>query len=1113
MRPSDPRLWRQLRVAGGALVGVLAAGTAGAVLVLAQAWAVAGLVVAVVGGTGVPAAAVLAAAVIAGRGLVGVVGDACAARAAGRVGTDLRRRLTLAAVDRGGRADTSGELSVVITRGVTAAEPYLTRYLPALVLAVVLPPLTLVALASQDLLSAGIVLATLPLVPVFGVLVGFATRDRAAEQWRAMAALSGHFLDVVRGLPTLVAHRRARAQSVRIRDVTDRYRRASMGTLRLAFASSAVLELVTTLSVALVAVTVGVRLASGGIGLHTALVVLLLAPEAYWPLRRVGAEFHAAAEGTATFERAASLLEGSEPDHALTLPGTHRSGPVVLTDVTVVRDGRRVPALDRVSAVLPEQGVTVVTGPSGAGKSTLLGVLTGEVAPTSGGVVAAGMPVTDPAWLQRVAWLPQRPHFLAGTLADNLRLADPGADEHAMWRALRQVALEERVRALPLGLATPLGEDGLTLSAGERARLALARVLLADRPWVLLDEPTAHLDEITEQVIADTVVELGRRHAVVVVAHRPSLVEVADHRVELAGPVPVPSEVATVAPAPATRAAAPEVQPPDPPEPPAEPARGLALGTLLGALASAAGVALTATAGWLIVQASTHPPVLTMLVAIVAVRTFGLARPAFRYAERVLSHDGALRLLAERRVQVYDALVPLTPGRLGRRRGDLLASVVDDVDGVVDRELRVRLPVRTFLLVTLLVTVVGAGFSPTAALLVAGTSLVGGTVGFLTARHGASAAEASAVGLRSELSERVVEIVQAAPELRAWQAGPRAAAAVARTSLAVASAQLRSARWAAAGRATVLAVGGVAVGATALVVAPDVASRDLGGPVAAMLVLLPLALVDVLLPVVDAGTLAARTRAAEARIDALEHAAPAVRDTVTEPLPESRSMTVTDARVSWTPGTPGTAPLSLRLEPGERVGLVGSSGSGKSTLAALLLRFVDPVSGSVTMGDLPLHRIALDDLRSVVGLVDDDPHVFATSLVENVRLARPGASDADVDAALRRARLGTWLDTLPEGLHTWLGDGHAAVSGGERARLAVARSLLAGHDVLVLDEAAAHLDHATATELAAEVLSGSGSRSVLWITHGDAGLDRVDRVVDLDAAAAAAAAAGAAAAR
>ena len=364
-----------------------------------------------------------------------------------------------------------------------------------------------------------------------------ATRDRAAEQWRAMATLSGHFLDVVRGLPTLVAHRRARAQSHRIGAVTDQYRVATLRTLRIAFASSAVLELVATLSVALVAVTVGVRLAGGSLQLHTALVVLLLAPEAYWPLRKVGAEFHAAAEGAATFEKAHELL-ASTP---LPQGGPARNGAFLdLHRVGVTHPGRTTPAVSDVTGRIPARGVTCITGPSGSGKSTLLAALAGLVPASAGDITSGGCPLGGPEWQAQVAWLPQQPQFLEGSIGDNLRLARPDATDDQLWSALRRVALEVRVQELPGGLDAPLGEDAANLSAGERARLALARIVLADRPWMLLDEPTAHLDDLTERVIVDTIADLGRRGAVIVVAHRPALMDLADQRIHLAGPGPTP---------------------------------------------------------------------------------------------------------------------------------------------------------------------------------------------------------------------------------------------------------------------------------------------------------------------------------------------------------------------------------------------------------------------------------------------------------------------------------------------------------------------------------------------------------------------------------------------
>ena len=1087
MRPTDPRLVRRLAPARRPLAGVISGGVVTSFLVIGQAWLVAGLIVAVVDHHTVLPWALAVAGVFVARGLVGWATEIFAARAAGVVGTDVRREVLRAVLSPSdGDAPQAGETAALVTRGVAAAEPYLTRYLPALVLASVLPLLTVVMIATQDVTSAVIVLATLPLIPVFGALVGLATRDRAEQQWRAMSSLSGYFLDVMRGLPTLVAFRRAEAQTSRIREVTDRYRKASLATLRIAFASSAVLELVATLSVALVAVTIGVRLAGGHLGLHTGLVVLLLAPEAYWPLRRVGAEFHAAAEGVATFERVDDLLSRTAPEGSA---GTGGAGDLHVDDVTVTYPGRIVPALDRATLVVPRTGITAVTGPSGGGKSTLLSVLAGLRTPDSGHLLVDGAPVGGEAWRSRVALLPQRPMFIAGTIADNVRLGAPDADDDTVWAVLRRVALEERVRQLPQGLDTPLGEDGATLSAGERARLALARIVLSDRPWVLLDEPTAHLDALTEHVVADTLVELSRDHAVVVVAHRPALVELADHVVHLAAPLTLVPDRS--APSPAARNVVAPLLPAA-----SYPRSRMVLPTVLGGLASAAGVALTAASGWLIVQASSRPAVLTLLVAIVLVRTFGLARPVLRYAERLLSHDSALGMLARRRAEVYDALVPLTPGRLGPRRGDVLASVVDDVDSVLDRELRSRMPVRGLVLVAALATATSAFLDLRVGLVVAGTCALGG-VAHVLARIGAARSEQGSIDARARLSERVVETTQVADELVMWQAGERAIDAVATASDEVARGSVRSATWLGLGRLLALGGCGVAVAVVALLVAPTVTAGHLSAPIAALLILLPMALAEVIVPVVDAGTASARARAAEVRLDALLALPPAV-EAPRSPVaaPADAALDLVEVSAGWD-GHPALAGLSLSVPSGRRIGVVGPSGSGKSTLASLLLRFVDPVAGSVRLGGVDLTSLALDDVRRTVGLVDDDPHVFASTVAENIRLARPGASDDEVDAALREAGLELWLDGLADGLATRLGDGAAAVSGGERARLAVARSLLADQRVLVLDEPTAHLDHATAEQLAAQVLAGDRERAVVWITHEPVGLEHVDQIVHL----------------
>jgi ATP-binding cassette, subfamily C, bacterial CydCD len=330
-----------------------------------------------------------------------------------------------------------------------------------------------------------------------------------------------------------------------------------------------------------------------------------------------------------------------------------------------------------------------------------------------------------------------------------------------------------------------------------------------------------------------------------------------------------------------------------------------------------------------------------------------------------------------------------------------------------------------------------------------------------------------------------------------WQAGERAVDEVVRAGDRLVVGSLRSALVLGLGRAFSLVGSGFAVGAVAVLVAPRVTSGTLSAPVAALLVLVPLALAEVVVPIADAAVASTRARAAQARIDVLLAHAPAV-EPPREPADPGGDTGVDVVGVSagWDDHA-ALADLSLQIPPGGRVAVVGESGSGKSTLAALLLRFLDPRRGGVVLGGVGLPRLALDDVRRVVGLVDDDPHVFATTLAENIRLARPVADDGEVESALRGAGLGAWLDDLTDGLDTRLGDGAGAVSGGERARLAVARSLLADQQVLVLDEPTAHLDHATAALLAEQVLSDRTGRSVVWITHEPIGLDRVDAVVRL----------------
>ncbi|HEY7717710.1 MAG TPA: ATP-binding cassette domain-containing protein [Pedococcus sp.] len=422
-------------------------------------------------------------------------------------------------------------------QGCTSVEPYVARYLPALVTAVVVPPLAILTLALVDWPSAVVVTLTVPLLPVFAALIGASTRESTQRRWRALASLSGHFLDVMRGLPTLVSYGRAERQVETIRSVSQKHRLTTMETLRLAFLSSAALELLATISVAMVAVTVGIRLAHGSMALGTGLLAILLAPEAYWPIRRVGAEFHAAADGAEALAEITGHLAAPEAGTgagrkagpgagtaAGTAEGTAtpQAATVSADAVSYTYPGTAVPVLADVSLDVGP-GLTVVTGPSGTGKTTLLEVLAGVRHPQSGAVTAP-----------RTHLVGQRAFLMAATVRANLALGNDARQE-TMWQALRDVGLDGVVAAMPQGLDTPIGDDGFGLSAGQRARLVLARALLAPETAVLLDEPTAHLDGDAAEVAHAAICSLAARRCVIAVSHRAELVALADRLVHLEG--------------------------------------------------------------------------------------------------------------------------------------------------------------------------------------------------------------------------------------------------------------------------------------------------------------------------------------------------------------------------------------------------------------------------------------------------------------------------------------------------------------------------------------------------------------------------------------------------
>ena len=540
MRPVDPRLLRYAAAARGYLVLAVATGLVAVVLILAQAGLLAHALASAALGTGARALAGtlgLLLAVLAARALTSYGGELAALRAAAAVKSQLRRKLTAHLVRLGPAwlgGQQAGELAALSSKGLDALDPYFARFLPQLVLAVAVPVAVLIRVALADWISALIIAVTLPLIPVFTVLVGLQTRARTQRQWQLLARLGGHFLDVVQGLPTLKLFGRDQAQADVIHEVTDEYRSATMATLRIAFLSALVLELSAALATALVAVEIGLRLLAGHVSYQTALLVLLLTPEAYLPLRAVGAQFHASMEGVTAAGRVCDILDEPLParlSSVTPVPPDLSQQTIQLNAVTLAYDARQRAALDHVSCSIRPGDRIVLTGPSGAGKSSLLALLLRFVAPTEGRITVSqeGVDGADPvdiagldlaAWRRQIAWVPQHPHLFDGTVASNIALGQPDATAADIARAAAAAGAAEFIEALPGGYQATLGERGARLSAGQRQRIALARAFLRDAPLLLLDEPVAHLDPITAGQIMDTIGRLMAGRTVLLVTHR-----------------------------------------------------------------------------------------------------------------------------------------------------------------------------------------------------------------------------------------------------------------------------------------------------------------------------------------------------------------------------------------------------------------------------------------------------------------------------------------------------------------------------------------------------------------------------------------------------------------
>ena len=1089
-------------------------------------------------------------------GLAGVVlrsltvwGQAVAARrAALGVKEELRAGLLEHALRTGVRGSGPGDggLAVLATRGLDALDNYYTQFLPALVNCAAIPLLLGARILFADWVSAVVIVLTVPLIPVFMVLIGRYTEDSVRQAQASLARLSAHMLELAKGLPVLVGLDRATAQRKALEEISEEYRSRTMGTLRTAFLSALALELIATISVAVVAVFIGVRLVHGGMPLEAGLLALLLAPDCYLPLRELGTAHHASDEGRVALAETAAVTGAPEASPLPAAKAGRPGAPLEVTNLTVHYAGRSGTAVGPLTFTAPQDRITALDGPSGAGKSTILGVLAGTIGTGNGTTVSGSIRGLDRG---AIAWVPQHPVMVAGTVLDEVLLyltRDPG---HGPDRFTAEEAARNCLQRAGAGHLA--AKHQAELSPGELRRVALARGLAridAGASILLLDEPTAHLDDVSAAIVEDAIRRLRGQVTIILVAHNQrtrhladQLVPVARHGQEAAPQEPARGVTATASAGnPASKSLASES--------PASlnaatgsgtdsgslddgaanraartasgaagllaallaPVRGkFAAAAVVGTLAAIFAVALSGLSGWLIIRASEQPPILYLLTAIVGVRFFGIGRAVLRYWERLLLHDAVFAALTRLRGRLWESL---SRRALSLRRllqgGNVLGTVIDDVDTIRDLLPRVVLPPVTALAVSVLALAATGVLVPAALPAVIGAAAAGLLLAPAAALWGDRRSATAEQALRSGVLRRTAAALDARAELHANGLAPHVLEALRAEDRKATNASRRSA-WADGLGHAVATVGcGAAALAAAWLASPDVLAASVAPATAAVVVLLVLALVEpytamttavrqfpalreVLHRVGESGALDGGPAGRGARADSPDSDSPGLRA-----LPGrdggAPGIALTGLAAAWPDGPPVFTGLDAVAEPGRWLVVTGPSGSGKSTLLSVLLGFLAPAAGRA-------------QVSGRAAWCPQEAHLFDSTIRGNLLLGRaagngePSAADGELAQVLAAVGLGGLVDRLPAGLDTRTGPGGAFLSGGERQRLAVARTLLTGADVILLDEPTAHLDAEAAAAMLADLRRGLQDRTVILVTHNGADIAAADARLELPA--------------
>lgn len=1053
-----------------------------------------------------------------------------------------------------------GDVIHMLTDGLEQVDAYVARYIPQILYAIMIPLIMGIAIVDTLPIIGIILIITVPLIPFFMILIGKQADRLNKEQWERMSFLSGYFLDVLQGITTLKLFGRAKDQIKVIGRLSEEFKDSTLRVLRVAFLSALVLELVSTISTALIAVYLGLTLLDGEISFFSAFFILLLAPEFYTPFRQLGAAFHTGMAGKTSIlkyeefmNRQPSLPIGGQSQ----LKGKVQA--IEIKDLTFTYEDSE-NGVQHISLEAKRNSPIMLVGESGAGKSTIAHIIGGFLTAPKGSVTIDGFDLCDidiEWWRQQITYVSQHPHIMKGTLRDVLSFGMNVSDEEII-EACKEVQLLDVINRQQDGLDTVIGEGGLGLSGGERQRVALVRAFLRKGQVLILDEVTAHLDVKTEAIISSAIKRLMDNKIVIIIGHRLQTMHWAstlyvlkhgriiqqgsyakllsvdgyfkdlvtsglgefsstieeqlkteksfslEHREEIDNLIRVDNQDAYVL-------GKDTIQTPEVSTSKTgiqgwkllftvlSPAKwSLVLALIFTFLTVFMNVGLLTVSAWLLASAALQPGLTYLSLAIVGVRFFGVSRAVCRYFERYTSHRMAFQGLYGLRVWFYAHLEPLAPAILKRfGSGDMLGRIMGDIEVLQFFYLRTLIPPAAAITLTIFVAYgVSTIDNSLVAPIVLAAFILGLVLPLVVYAHNKQSL--TAIGpqqgeyksLLSDTMDSLEDVISYGNEQLVYDRIQHMMSTVdANKGIIERGMNLGN----------TLFLGGVQI---TVVIVAILAANALTGAWASVMVAVAAigtqAWFEALQPMIAAVHHGAESKVATSRLIALaDEPIPVVEPNAPKPFNANREITFTDVSFGYDAHRRIYEHLRLDIKQGQSIAIVGASGSGKTTLFNMLERLYD-YSGSIHVGDVELKDISIDTWRNALGTITQDTYIFHASFEDNIRLARPDASEADLEYAIDCASLRSVVERLPDGIHTIVGSGGHGLSGGERQRVALARLFLRKPQVVLLDEPLEGLDQVTRKALHRDLMEYVQDKTCLYITHQLEGLEHMDRILFMD---------------